>query len=136
MKRILVVDDNKAITDLVKIMVQSFGYGCMTANTAQECLDLIRADRFDLILLDLAMPKVTGIDLLEQMKEESSLDHNRIIIFTASAFTESRFKDLRERYGVLYCMRKPIAKAKLLEVVSKYLNCDCKWNHFPPEHLV
>jgi len=118
MKRILVVDDNKQITDVVKLMLESSGYHCTIANSAQECLSLLPSNRFDLILLDIAMPEVTGIDVLKKVKEDPSLNHNRIIFFSASSFTDAQMEDLKKQ-GALDCIRKPVSKTKLLEVIAK-----------------
>ncbi len=122
MKNILVVDDCKAITDVVKLMLESYGYSCSTANNASECLNLLYTNRFDLILLDVAMPDVTGIDVMKKVREDPALAHNRIVSFTASSFTDIQLEDLKKQYGVLDCIRKPVTKAKLLEVIEKCLD--------------
>lgn len=122
MKNILVVDDSKAITDVVKLALESYGYSCSTANNASECLKLLRTNRFDLVLLDIAMPEVTGIDVMKRIREDPMLTHNRIVAFTASSFTDIQLEDLKNQYGVLGCIRKPVTKAKLLEVIEKCLD--------------
>lgn len=68
-KKILVVDDNEDITDMIKSMLESSPYTCVTANTGRQCLDLAEQQNFDLILLDMAMPEMSGIDVLTQLKE-------------------------------------------------------------------
>jgi len=122
MANVLVVDDSKAITDVIKLALESYGYSCSTANNASECLKLLHANRFDLVLLDIAMPEVTGIDVMKRIKEDPALAHNRIVAFTASSFTDIQLEDLKNQYGVLDCIRKPVTKAKLLEVIGKCLD--------------
>ena len=123
MKKILVVDDCKTITDLVKLILESSGYSCSTANSATECLSLLRTKRFDLILLDIAMPEVSGIDMLKNAKEDGTpLIHTRIVLFTASSLTDAQLNDLKNQYGVLDCIKKPMTRAKLLEVVGRCLS--------------
>lgn len=119
MKKILVVDDEKGITDLVKDMLESSGHMCTTANSGPECLNLIRTNAFDLLLLDIAMPEVSGIDVVKKIKEDSTLDQIRIVFFTASFLTEEEREDLK-KLGVLDCLTKPFTEAKLLEMMTKY----------------
>ncbi len=117
MKRIFVVDDNKDITDLMKLMLESSGYSCVTANSGSDALNLMRNSRFDLVLLDMAMPEVTGIDVLDKVKGDAA---NKIVLFTASSMTDSDIENFKKR-GALDCIRKPITKAKLLATISKCL---------------
>jgi CheY-like chemotaxis protein len=119
MKNVLIIDDNEAVTDVVKLMLQSSGYNCTIANSAKNSFDIIRKSRFDLILLDVAMPEFNGIDLLKQLKGSNILHHNRIVFFSASAFTDEEMADLMQQYGVLDYIRKPVTKAKLLQVLTR-----------------
>lgn len=121
MKNILVVDDNKDITDMVKEMLEFLGHACYTVNSGQDCLDMLHSNSFDLILLDVAMPAVTGIDVIKKIREDSTSKHNRIVFFTASSVTDKDVEELK-RYGALDCIRKPINIAKLQEIIEKYLN--------------
>lgn len=111
------VDDNRDITDLMKLMLESSGYSCVTANSGPEALNLMHDSTFDLILLDMAMPQVSGLDVLDKVNDDS---RNKIVLFTASSLTNSEIENLKER-GALDCIRKPITKAKLLETISKCL---------------
>ncbi|MGH9923303.1 MAG: response regulator [Nitrososphaerales archaeon] len=120
MKQIFVVDDNKDITDLMKLMLESSGYSCVTSNSGSEALSLMRNNIFDLVLLDMAMPEVTGIDVLDKVNEDPANTRNRIVLFTASSLTDSDIENFKKR-GALDCIRKPITKTKLLETISKCL---------------
>jgi CheY-like chemotaxis protein len=119
LNKIFVVDDNRDITDLMKLMLESSGYSCETANSGPEALDQIRNSKFDLILLDMAMPQISGIDVLDKISRDSNTRCN-IVLFTASSLTESDIENFKKR-GALDCIRKPITKAKLLETISKCL---------------
>jgi len=118
-KKILVVDDNQDITDMAKEMLEFYGYSCTTANSGRSCLNILRSEPFDLILLDVAMPEVTGIDVLRTVKGDSNLKHIRIVFFTASSVTDGDMKELIGQ-GALDCVRKPLGKEKLLAVVQRY----------------
>jgi len=121
MKRILVVDDDKTITDLVKLMLETSGYGCTVANSAKDCFDLLHDNKFELILLDVAMPEVTGIDVMQKIKQDPVLNNNKIVFFTASSFTDMQIEDLKKQ-GILDCIKKPFSKARLLEAMERYLD--------------
>lgn len=114
------VDDNRDITDLMKLMLESSGYSCVTANSGTEALNLMHNNTFDLILLDMAMPQVSGIDVLEEVKDDAADNGIKIVLFTASSLTDSDIENFKKR-GALDCIRKPVTKEKLLETISKCL---------------
>ena len=68
--RILVVDDDPAIRELLRGFLEETGYGVQTAADGEEALQAVREDNLDLMLLDLYMPKLGGIEVLERMAEE------------------------------------------------------------------
>lgn len=124
MKKILVVDDNKNIADLTEMMLSSCGYDCTKTNDGKSCLDIIRQslqknDGYDLILLDVAMPGFSGIDVLDALKQEGHLNRNKVAFFTASSATQTEISDL-EKIGALGCLKKPFTKAELLDFVGRY----------------
>jgi len=121
MKRILVVDDNQITTDLVETILETSGYACIKANNAKDCLELIYNDKntFDLILLDLAMPNTSGVEILDQLKRDGLLDKHRLALFTASSLSDVEKNGLKT-LGALDTMKKPFTKAALLEFVARY----------------
>lgn len=122
MKKILIVDDVKDTTDLVKLILESSGYNCTTVNSGRESLELIRNNKFDLILLDLTMPEVTGVDVLKKLKDEGTVGDSKVVLFTASpTFTDTYIEDLKKQYGVLDRIRKPFTKRELLDVITRNL---------------
>lgn len=120
MKSILIIDDNKDITDLFKTILEFSGHTCTTAGGGKEGLEQLHARPFDLTLLDLAMPEVSGIDVLETVKKDSKLKSTKILIITASSPTESETARIRKEYPVLDIVKKPINKAKLLQLIDRY----------------
>jgi two-component system phosphate regulon response regulator PhoB len=121
MKNILVVDDNADIADLVETILGSASYSCTKANSGWKCLELVSDARnhYDLILMDVAMPGLTGIDVLNKLRESDALKDTKILFFTASSITESDREDFK-RMGALDCMKKPFTKADLLQFITKY----------------
>lgn len=121
-KRILVVDDSKDITDLVQSMLDSPSYTCVAANSGQESLDLLKREKFDLVLLDLAMPGMSGLDVLSRLAENPETRPHNIVIFTASPeYSDADLKTVRGWYGAIERVNKPFTEDELLSVVDKYL---------------
>ena len=123
-KRIMVVDDNKNIADLAEIILQSAGYSCTKVNSGRQCIDIIKNcyrnnEVYNLVIMDIAMPEFSGVDVLQAMRNEGHLNHNRVVLFTASSATSLEIEDLK-KLGALDCMRKPFSKTELLSFVSKY----------------
>ena len=121
MKTILVVDDNKETTDMVKLMLELNDYSCTTVNSAGECLKAVRESKFDLILLDMAMPVMSGLELLEKLKKEDRLAGNKIVLFTASPmYTDMDLEKIKERFGAVERVRKPFTETELVSVINRH----------------
>lgn len=119
---VLVVDDNNNTTDAVKSVLETAGYECHTANSGKECLVLLKKNSFDLVLLDLEMPDMSGDDLLEKMTEDLTIVHTKIVFFTASpTFTEKDIDELKKKYAVSDHLTKPFTTKALIAVVEKYI---------------
>jgi len=83
-KKILVVDDEPDILKVTSIRLKKLGYNVLTAVDGKEALDTIRSENPDLVLLDLVMPFMNGVEVCEQIKNDKTLKHIPIILFTAS----------------------------------------------------
>jgi two-component system OmpR family response regulator len=81
--------------------------------------DIIRNNKeFDLILLDLAMPDFTGLDVIESLKDENLLESRNIVIFTASS--DPKVLEKIERSGVKAVFKKPCSVDDLTALIEKY----------------
>jgi class 3 adenylate cyclase/CheY-like chemotaxis protein len=83
MDKLLVVDDNELNRDMLSRRLKSRGYAVMTADDGPQCLELVKAQRFDLILLDIMMPGMSGIDVLKVIRNRYSVAELPIIMATA-----------------------------------------------------
>lgn len=120
MKSILIVDDNKDITGLFKTILESSGHKCTAVNDGKEGLKMLHAKSFDLTLLDLAMPGMSGIDVLDAVKNDPNLKSSKILVITASSPTDSEMERIRNEYSILDIIKKPINKTKLLQMIESY----------------
>jgi two-component system alkaline phosphatase synthesis response regulator PhoP len=81
--RVLIVDDEPDIVDLLKYNLQSNGYDCLVANNGEKALDLVEKHKPDLVLLDVMMPKMDGMEVCRRIKENPKLSDTFIIFLTA-----------------------------------------------------
>lgn len=91
MNRILIVEDEIAISDLIKIELEMKGFKCDTANDGEIASNLIEKNKYDLILLDIMIPKIDGYELLEYIKQVYEIP---AIFITAKNLTEDKIKGL------------------------------------------
>jgi class 3 adenylate cyclase/AmiR/NasT family two-component response regulator len=81
--KLLVVDDNELNRDMLSRRLKSRGYAVLTADDGPQCLEMVKAQRFDLILLDIMMPGMSGIDVLKVIRNRYSVAELPIIMATA-----------------------------------------------------
>lgn len=116
--KILVVDDEPVIRTLLEDTLTDAGYSVETAPEAKTAMEKLRADKFDLAILDYMMPEETGIDLLRRIKEEGI--GVGVIILTAYASLESSVEALR--LGAEDYLSKPINRDLLLHSIETVLS--------------
>lgn len=109
---ILIVDDEKAIADLIEMTLQSLDYECVKAYSGEQAADLIETQRFDLILLDVMLPGVDGFSLIDYILPTGT----PVIFITAKTSVEDRVRGLRA--GAYDYITKPFAAAELLARVD------------------
>lgn len=80
---ILVVDDNEMNRDMLSRRLQRQGYEVAVAENGERALQMMRTDNFDLVLLDIMMPRLNGYQVLEQVKADNQLKHLPIIMISA-----------------------------------------------------
>jgi len=92
-KHILLVDDEKHLTDMLSMLLETKGYGVDVANTAAEAFQKVKGDH-DLILLDLVLPDLDGMEICRRLKEEKSTAHIPIIMLSAHSLYEDKVEGL------------------------------------------
>jgi len=117
---ILFVDDDPEVRKLVSEMLQDEGYRVELAEDGIDALIPLGRNKYDLILLDISMPKMDGYQLLEKMKEEN-ID-TPVIFLTARDKEEDEIKGLK--LGAVAYIRKPISKDLMLLRIKKLLKIE------------
>jgi len=119
---ILAIDDNEDILKLLDTVITSKGYNFTQAGNGKEGVKLIEEQHFDAILLDLAMPEFSGMDVVESLKKSNILKDQNIIIFTASSATDKEISELLQNEGVSFCIRKPVDIKFLIKKIEDMVN--------------
>jgi len=115
MIKIFIVEDEKAISDLLRMSLTKAGYECKCAFDGLEAADILETERFDLILLDVMLPGADGFELMEYIKH---LDMP-VIFITAKSMVEDRVRGLR--MGAEDYIVKPFEIIELLARVETVL---------------
>jgi CheY-like chemotaxis protein len=116
--KILVIDDSTEIAEALKFWLENEGVTVEVITDGSTGLDMIRNKQFDLILLDVAMPDFTGLDVIDSLKNEGLLESKNIIIFTASS-DKNLFERLKNS-GVKGILKKPSSLQELEDLLDKY----------------
>ncbi len=114
--RVLVVEDTVEVRDLLVEILESEGYHVEASGNGQEALARLQNEAFDVVLLDLMMPVMDGLALLEQLRHESGSGPPVIVM---SAF--ERFRRDASDLGARAFIGKPIDIDHLLEVIQRHV---------------
>jgi PAS domain S-box-containing protein len=114
-RRILVVDDDAAICDLLRTVLESAGYIASTAHDGREAIRLVHQHRFDLVLTDLVMPGQEGIVTIQMIKQEFP----HIGIIAMSGAVSPAILAAAKHLGANEVLQKPIASSRLLQLIGE-----------------
>lgn len=117
---ILSVDDEPDVTDLVRFHLTKAGYTVLVASSGREALDVIRARKPDLILLDLMLPDIDGFGVCEILRRAPDTATIPVVILTAWATTDARHLGLD--LGALDYLTKPFSPKELTARVRHLLD--------------
>jgi DNA-binding response OmpR family regulator len=114
--RILLVEDSEELRDLMQLILESEGYAVSTATTAEEGLDLLEHEEYDLVVSDYALPAHTGIWLLREAVARHLMPEMQGIIVTAHP-------EVRDA-GAFPVLYKPLDFDRFLDEVRIHIACD------------
>lgn len=119
-KTVLIVEDNELNMKLFYDLLEAHGYNILQTRDGIEALKLARKHHPDLILMDIQLPEVSGLEVTEWIKEDDTMKAIPIIAVTAFAMKGDEEK-IRESGCEAY-IGKPISVTHFLEIVQKYLS--------------
>lgn len=119
-KTVLIVEDNELNMKLFHDLLEAHGYGTLQTRDGMEAMTMARRHRPDLILMDIQLPEVSGLEVTRWLKDDAELRSIPVIAVTAFAMKGDEEK-IRQG-GCEDYIAKPISVARFLETVQKYLN--------------
>ncbi|RVU38370.1 response regulator [Hwanghaeella grinnelliae] len=118
--KVMIVEDNELNMKLFHDLLESRGYDIIETRDGMEALKMARSERPDLILMDIQLPEVSGLEVTKWIKEDDDLKAIPIIAVTAFAMKGDEEK-IREGGCEAY-IAKPISVTNFLETVARFLN--------------
>ncbi|MEN3052300.1 MAG: response regulator [Candidatus Methanosuratincola petrocarbonis] len=112
---ILLVDDDETLLETMKIILEEKGYHVDTSSTGKEALERLRVRYYDVVVLDIVLPDLSGIDLLKSL-ETHRIPKVRKIILTGHATLENAVQALN--FGADAYLIKPVAPAELIRTIA------------------
>ena len=116
-KSILVVDDSKLNLKVAENVLKEYNVNIFTCTSAKECLDYLSIGKYDIILMDIMMPVMNGVEALKEIKKLGV--ETPVIALTADAIDGQEDKYLKEGFDGY--LSKPIDKNELKKILNKYL---------------
>lgn len=112
--KILIVDDNKDITIMLSKYFVMKGHSCSVCNDGHNALSMIEANQYHVVLLDLAIPDFSGMDIVDALYKSGKMEKLNIVALTASSISIDQEEYLK-KMGVRSVLKKPIDPDELLE---------------------
>ena len=118
-KKVLIVEDNELNMKLFHDLLEAHGIDTVETRNGNDVLNIARENKPDLILMDIQLPEISGLDVTKMLKEDEELQSIPVIAVTAFAMKGDEEK-IREG-GCEDYISKPISVVQFLEVINKYL---------------
>lgn len=118
-KTVLIVEDNELNMKLFNDLLQAHGYVTVGTRHGGEAVDLARQHRPDLILMDIQLPEISGIDVTRRLKADPEL--KAIPVIAVTAFAMKGDEERIRQGGCEAYVSKPISVPKFIETIKTYL---------------
>lgn len=118
-KRVLVVDDEVHIVHVVAIKLRNNGYEVISADNGAEAFDLACKEKPDIIVTDYQMPVMSGMELVEKLRQSNETEDIPVIMLTARSFAISQ--EQQEDLKISSCLSKPFSPKELLGNIEDVL---------------
>lgn len=118
-RKILLVEDEKSISRAIKLKLSISGFETEIAENGVDALELLKTKKFDLILLDIMMPKMGGFEVMEEMKKNK--DKTPIIVLS-NLSQEEDGKRAKELGAVDFFVKSNSPLSEIVDRINKFLN--------------
>src|SRR5215831_13815879 len=117
MRSILVAEDDRTTRYLLRSVLKSAGFSVATAADGQAALDRLRRQRFDVLLTDVWMPNLNGLELMARLRQET--DPPKVVVMTSDDTPETVLRAVREQ--AYQYLTKPVEPKALVELLTDVL---------------
>jgi len=118
--KILVVDDDILVLEALEKLLESSGYQVRVATRGQEALEILDKERFDLLILDVVMPKMTGFDVCREVRKRND-EMSKVKVIMLTAKTGTRDSKIEEECDCNLYLTKPIDPGRLRGLIRETL---------------
>ncbi len=130
-RSVLIADDRETNRDILDQIMTGAGFETVLATDGDEALDRMRERDFDIVLCDVRMPRMSGIEVVKEIRRDPKLQKAKIFAVTASVFPE--FRDEAIKAGFDDFLMKPLRVAELAQKMSKILNIEFESGRVPAD---
>lgn len=120
MKDILIVDDAPTVRRVLSLILQQKGFNVVAAVNGREALQRLSETPFDVLITDINMPEINGIDLVTRLRADKNHTNMAIIMLTASEDEDQ--KEAIENAGADALLKKPVSSWNLIDVIGQIQN--------------
>lgn len=117
MTKILFVEDDPMISDIYEKKFKSSGFEVVRASTGREVLAHLRKQKFDLVLLDLVLPEITGMEVLRKIQDDENISDARVAIFS-NLGEEEHFDEASKLGAVAYITKSAYTPSEAVEEIK------------------
>jgi len=117
--KILIIDDNPVTTTMLSEFFDSKGFETEVTNDPTEGLIRIQQGKYDVILLDIKMPVISGLNIIQILATDEILQDQNIFIFSERLDSNNQIKDMLRRDGINGCLKKPMDLNEMLKIITK-----------------
>jgi two-component system cell cycle response regulator DivK len=118
-KQVMIVEDNELNMKLFRDLIEASGYKTIQTRNGLEAMDLARQHRPDLILMDIQLPEVSGLEVTKWLKQDDDL--HMIPVIAVTAFAMKGDEERIRQGGCEAYISKPISVPKFIETIKTYL---------------
>ncbi|MER0239181.1 response regulator [Fulvimarina sp. MAC8] len=118
-KTVMIVEDNELNMKLFRDLIEAYGYETIQTRSGLNAVDLAREHRPDLILMDIQLPEISGLDVTQQLKADPELQ--RIPVIAVTAFAMKGDEERIREGGCEAYISKPISVPKFIETIRSFL---------------
>ncbi len=122
--KILACDDNSTARAILKEAIHTFGFEINLVKSGKDCLEELKTNHYELLIIDWLMPEMDGLDVVKQIKQENSLNDLKIIMI--SAFGSESVAEAAKEFGLNHFISKPFTYSTLFDAIMNVFGKDIR----------